>query len=220
MKNLFKVAAAAATAGALLSGTAGAQNDVHFVGTTTGCFYTGGSSPMDCSGGMTTFHNLTYTGSTFDAYANAADGLFTLGSAPNAPNVNNLGSFRLVDGTYNYTGGQFALFVDFTNPTGVNGNHAYTAMVTGDLTQSTSGNVFVDFDNTGHTFTFADGSSLNNFTVADLSLNDQAGSGVSVAVTGHGFAHGATVTPEPSSMALIGTGLIGLAPVFRRKQKK
>jgi hypothetical protein len=28
-----------------------------------------------------------------------------------------------------------------------------------------------------------------------------------------------TSTPEPSSMALLGTGLIGLVPMFRRKRK-
>ncbi len=36
----------------------------------------------------------------------------------------------------------------------------------------------------------------------------------------HGFTVGANSTvPEPGSMALLGTGLIGLAPVLRRRRK-
>lgn len=220
-----RVVAAAAVAGAMLTASgAGAQNAVQFTGSTMGCFYTSMATPTNCDGMSSSFGNLTYTGSTFDAQSNAADGLFTLGAAPHAPNVNNLGSFSLHDGMYNYTGQQFALFVNFTNPTGVSGNSVYTAMLTGNLSNATSGNVFVDFDNTGHTFTFANGSSLNNFVVNDLSLNDQTGTtgvGVSVSVTGQGYAHNnMMVTPEPSSMALIGTGLVGLIPMIRRKRTR
>lgn len=221
MKQLWKkvhtVALVAGAMGAAAS-TAGAQ--ITFVGNTFGCFYSGATAPTTCSGLLTSIGNLSYSGSTFNVTSNPADGFVSIGRAPGMPNTNNLGSFLLQGGNFNYTGQEFALFVNFAQPTGVAGNGLYTAMITGNLLGAGSGNVFVEFSSSGpsapHTFTFADGTTLSNFVVDPVSINngDDPTAGSTIGVSGHGYA----TVPEPSSLALLGTGLVGIVPLFRKRR--
>lgn len=169
---------------------------VYFSGYTQGCFGLG-CTP---AGGVSTNQALNYSPSS-GFNVTTVNGFGSIGGP-----INNFGRFSL--GTFgSYTGQAFTLLITFIDPAA--NNNVFAASLTGSVRSTTSGGVFIDFDNTKQFW--GDGTSIKySVMVNDLSVHP----GENLAVSGN-----VTATPEPISMLLVGTGLAGLGVARRRRTR-
>jgi hypothetical protein len=191
-----------------------AQNEVYFKGRTEGCF--SANSTGACTLGSA-YGGLEFNAGSFAGWSTPARGFLGIGSKDVS-----FGSFTLSKDPFDYENPvrYFFLHVLFDDPSGA-GDPTRVATLQGEVSiipgeydedgfEIIGGGATVLFPTSRIFVPFDNGS----FT---LRLNSPSVSpGGTFAVSGDIYA---TVVPEPGSIALVATGLMGLVPAFRRRTK-
>jgi hypothetical protein len=155
---------------------------------------------------------LTFSGNSFNS--TTALGIGALSG------VNRLGTFSLATSPIQMVAGSFTLDITFTAPPGINGGQSttYSAVIGGSVSPNQDqGGVNITFTQPSTLFTFTNGNTTGSFTLTLANLFVQSGRSADLTA---GIVGSQTSVPEPAGMLLLGTGLVGVAGIARRRFKR
>lgn len=200
---------------------------LEFKGTTTGCFAGGAISLPMCNTttSLAMDNYLLFVGGSFDQWSSDGPVGYTgIGSDPTAPG-SNFGYMSLGGLPADYTDNVFKLAINFTAPANVSPDAVFEAVLFGNVSWYDDGGVLISFGSPA-TFTFDGPDYTGTFDLWIDDLAVQPGTILDpqpVAITGFiesRITGNVTATPEPGTIALMATGLVGLIPVVRMRRKK